>query len=125
MLCRELLTKIVEPLNPLTSLRDAALLLERSQVKLVPVCNGQGRVVGTVTQDQVAGALAEGRVPSTSVADVMTVNIVSCRPDQDVTAAEGLLHKHGLKSVVCIDMDEHAVGIFSLRHDPSVDANES
>src|SRR5690606_6330023 len=81
-----------------------------------PVCDETGTAVGTITdRDLAIRVLAEGRAPeTTTAADVMTRDIVSCAPEDDLLVAEMLMSKHKVSRILCVDGARHPVGVISL-----------
>lgn len=72
------------------------------------------RVVGMVTdRDLIARVVAEGADPNPlAVSDVMTTELVTATPDQDVDEARRLLAEHGLDRLLVVEGDR-LVGIIS------------
>jgi CBS domain-containing protein len=84
-------------------------------VGFLPVCDANGRVIGTITdRDLTIRVLARGRAPTTSVDDVATREVVACRPHDDLFTAEELMAKHHKSRMICVDEDYRLVGIISL-----------
>lgn len=77
----EFLTR--EPLGcgPMTSVREVAKIMRDARVSSLGVTDGDGRLIGVVTtRDLAAKVLAEGRDPSTPVAEVMAPDPVTLPP---------------------------------------------
>ena len=96
MKLREIMTDTVVRIHPEESVAVAARTLARYNIGVLPVCGGDGRLCGVVTdRDLVTRCIAAGRLPaSTPVRDVMTAHVVSAQPDMDTAAAAQLMgHK--------------------------------
>ena len=96
MKLREIMTDSVVRINPEESVAVAARTLARYNIGILPVCGGDGRLYGVVTdRDLVTRCIAAGRLPaSMPVREVMTTGVISARPDMDtVTAARLMGHQ--------------------------------
>jgi predicted transcriptional regulator len=58
-------------------------------------------------------ALAEGRADG-QIGDVMTRELVSCRPEDDLDVAERLMAQHQKSRIICCDQDGTLRGVISL-----------
>lgn len=105
MKLREVMTNPVIRIHPDESVAVAARTLAHYNIGILPVCGGDGRVCGLVTdRDIVTRCLAAGRSPaSTSVRDVMTAQIVAARPDMDTSAAAGLMGREQIRRLPVIE----------------------
>ena len=93
MKLREIMTDTVVRINPEESVAVAARTLARYNIGVLPVCGGDGRLYGVVTdRDLVTRCVASGRLPaSTPIRDVMTTNVVTAPPDMDAVTAARLM----------------------------------
>lgn len=89
MKLRELMTDSVIRISPEENVTVAARLLEHYNIGALPVCGGDGRLCGLVTdRDIVTRCLAAGRKPEmTAIRDVMTRKLVTLPPEADVADA--------------------------------------
>ena len=99
MKLRDIMTDTVIRIHPDESVAVAARTLARYNIGILPVCGGDGRVCGLVTdRDLVVRCLAAGRSPaSTAVRDVMTTGVISARPDMETSAAAGLMGREQIR----------------------------
>ncbi|HEX8791728.1 MAG TPA: CBS domain-containing protein [Polyangiaceae bacterium] len=90
--------------------------MRRLDVGFMPVCDGGGVVVGTVTdRDLAVRVLGEHRdARRTLVDEVMSREVVSCLPDDDLDVAEDLMERHKTSRVICVDERGRACGVISL-----------
>ena len=116
MLVKEIMTRHVECVRPDTSIQEAARRMRDLDVGPLPVCGGDDKLAGMVTdRDITVRATAEGRDPTrTTVKEVMTPDVVSCRPDDDVTRAEQLMRLNQVSRILCMDDDGQIAGVISL-----------
>lgn len=116
MRCEEAMTREVECLKTNDSVAEAARRMREADVGFLPICRTDGTAVGTLTdRDLVLRVLAENQPSTTQVQDVMTPNVVSCRPDDDVTRAEQLMRANQVSRILCIDDDGQIAGVISFR----------
>ena len=115
MRCEEAMTREVECLKTNDSVAEAARRMRDADVGFLPICRTDGTAVGTLTdRDLVIRVLAENQASTTQVQDVMTPNVVSCRPDDDVIRAEQLMRANQVSRILCIDDDGQIAGVISL-----------
>jgi CBS domain-containing protein len=115
MRCDEVMTREVECLKAGETVADAARRMSELDVGFLPVCNADGAPVGTLTdRDIVLRAVATLQPYTTDVADVMTPDIITCRPDDDVTRAEQLMRTNQISRILCVDDDGEIAGVISL-----------
>jgi CBS domain-containing protein len=115
MRCEEVMTREVECLKSTDTVANAARRMTELDVGFLPVCRADGAPVGTLTdRDIVLRVVAQQRPFSTHVDDVMTPDVVSCRPDDDVTRAEQLMRINQVSRILCIDDDGQIAGVISL-----------
>lgn len=115
MLCSDIMERHVECIRPNDTVQQAAVLMREHDIGFLPVCDARGTVVGTLTdRDLTLRILAEGRGFATPVADVMTANVVSCKPDDAGDRAHQLMRRHKISRLVCVTEQGHLAGIISI-----------
>ena len=128
MLVRDVMSCPVVTVEPHTPVRAAATLLAVRGFTALPVIDGEGELVGIVTEadllrDRVRHdarsplfgvELAAGPPPS-SVADVMTVDVVTVQPSSDVADLVERMRVRGIRSAPVVGAAEELVGIVSRR----------
>ena len=105
MKLREVMTSPVIRIHPDETVAVAARTLERYNIGILPVCGGDGRLCGLVTdRDLVTRCLAAGRSPAnTTVRDVMTAKVISAQPDLDGAAAASLMGKEQIRRLPVVE----------------------
>ena len=95
MKIRELMTKPVIRINPEESVAVAARTLTHYNIGILPVCGGNGKLCGLVTdRDLVIRCLASAKNPErTPVRDVMTKQLYCIGPDMEAEEAARLMGK--------------------------------
>ena len=113
MKARDLMSKNPRSVTPETSIREAARLMKSEDVGVLPVVESEGskRVVGLVTDRDIAvRAVAEGRIDA-SVRDVMTSDPKTAREDDDVDSVMSLMGHEQVRRVPIVDERGQLVGI--------------
>ena len=123
MLVKEIMTRNVECVRPDDTLQAAARKMRELDVGPLPVCGGDDRLAGIVTdRDITVRATAEGRDPTrTTVREAMTPDVVYVFDDQDVRDAADTMATHQIRRVLVLDRDKRLAGIVSMA-DVAVDA---
>jgi CBS domain-containing protein len=115
MLCQDLMKQDVRYVSPRDTVEDAAILMRDEGIGFVPVCDESRQVFGTLTDRDIAvRVVAANMSGETLVEDVMTREIIHCRPDDDVEKAERLMATNHKSRIVCRDETGRLVGVISL-----------
>jgi CBS domain-containing protein len=115
MMCRDVMKTTVESLSPSDSVRIAAQRMRQANIGFLPVCDARSRVVGTLTdRDITIRLVAEGRDVDIPVSEVMTKDVISCRPDDDIKRAHALMGQNHKSRLVCCEEDGELAGVISL-----------
>jgi CBS-domain-containing membrane protein len=126
------MTQDVVTVDERASFKEVAKLLTEHRVSALPVLDGEGRVVGIVSEADLLlkeefpegppeARLLQGRrrretrakVAGDTVAEVMTSPAVTIGPDASVPEAARLLHRHGVKRLPVVDPAGPLLGIVS------------
>ena len=114
MLCEEIMRRDVKCVDPDDTAQSAARVMLDENVGFLPVCE-HGRVVGAVTDRDIAIRLVAGGLScSARISDVMTKDILSCSPSDDVREAQKLMAEKRKSRIICLDDRGHLAGIISL-----------
>jgi CBS domain-containing protein len=115
MRCDEVMTREVECAKPDDSVAEAARRMSELDVGFLPICNEEGAPIGTLTdRDITVRVVAKRRSLDATVEEVMTSDVITCRPDDDVTRAEQLMRANQISRMVCVDDDGQIAGVISL-----------
>jgi CBS domain-containing protein len=115
MRCDEVMTREVETVLPTASILEGARRMRDLDVGFLPVCEANGAPVGTLTdRDIVVRAVAEQTSYQSPVEDVMTADVVACRPEDDLERAEELMRANQVSRVLVLDDDGRIAGVISL-----------
>jgi CBS domain-containing protein len=114
MRCEEIM-RPVEVVAARDSIATTARRMRELNVGFLPICDDQMAVIGTVTdRDIVVRAVADDRQSSAPIEEIMTDEVVSCHPGDDVERAEELMRAKRRTKILCIDDDGSAAGIIDL-----------
>jgi CBS domain-containing protein len=99
MKIREVMTKNIIKIHPDEPVEVAARMLTHYNIGALPVCSGDGRVCGIVTdRDLVTRCLAQGgSAAGTCVRNVMTAKVISATPDMETSAAANLMGRQQVR----------------------------
>ncbi|MEU6934103.1 CBS domain-containing protein [Streptomyces sp. NPDC046374] len=130
----QLMTREVVSVRGDTPFKEIVRTLSEHQVTAVPVVDGDGRVVGVVsegdllrkTADQAAAPSGMPAVPDletweeakaegTRAEELMSAPAVCARPEWTVAEAARLMEVQGVKRLVVVDGDDHLLGVVSRR----------
>lgn len=115
MQVRDVMTKDPACVTPGATIREAAQLMQRENVGIVPVVEEKGtnRLLGVVTDRDIAiRVVAEGRDGGTRVSDVMSSSrIRTCTLDDDVDAVMDAMADEQLRRIPIVDDRGMLVGI--------------
>lgn len=116
MRLKEIMTRHVECINPEDTLARAAVRMRDLDVGCLPVCGGDDRLDGVITdRDITIRGTAEGRDPETTrIEDVMTPEISYCFENDSVDEAARIMEEKQIRRLVVLNREKRLVGILSL-----------
>ncbi|MBI2396124.1 MAG: CBS domain-containing protein [Deltaproteobacteria bacterium] len=115
MLCREIMKTSVRCLSVSDTVQLAALTMRNANIGFLPICDDDGRVLGTITdRDLSIRVLADGLSPLTPVTAVMTPEVVACLPEDDVRVAEQRMARGRVSRMIVVGDDNVLRGVISL-----------
>jgi CBS domain-containing protein len=132
MKVRDLMQSDVRTTTPEASLKDVARTLVENRISGMPVCDGEGKVVGVISEGDILfkergrpeqrsaplGWLLDGgsrtdlkKATARTVGDAMTAPAVTIRPSSSATAAARLMIEQGVNRLPVVVQDGRVVGI--------------
>ena len=115
MTCQDIMKNKVECLNAQETVEAAARRMKECDIGFLPICDADGRVLGTLTDRDIAiRCVSEGKALTTPVSDVMTKEVVACKPGDDISKAQELMRKHKKSRILVCDDSDRLVGVISL-----------
>ena len=103
---REIMNRRVEALAPETPITAAVQTLMRRGYSGAPVVDGEGSLLGVLSEQECIRALAQSAYegwPSGTVADSMRTDVASVGPGDDVFAVATLFTKEAQRRVFVVD----------------------
>ena len=115
MKVRELMNSNTVTLKPGDSVSDAAGVLARHHIGMIPVCTPDGRVRGVVTdRDIVLRCIAcEGVPEHTQLREIMSRGVVSISADADVREAAQRMASEQIRRLAVMENGK-LIGVISL-----------
>jgi CBS-domain-containing membrane protein len=115
MLCEEIMKGDVQCVSSRDTVEDAARAMRDEDLGFLPVCDQSGKVLGTITDRDIAIRLVAAKRPGiTAIGDVMTRGVVSCSPKDNILRAQELMAEHHKSRIICLDNAGGLVGVISL-----------
>jgi CBS domain-containing protein len=115
MLCKDLMKTHLQCVSPADTVADAAARMRDENLGFLPVCDQSKKVLGTITDRDIAVRIvAPKKSADTPVEDVMTNEVVSCRPDDDLQDAQQAMADNHKSRIMCTDEDGRLIGLISL-----------
>ena len=130
MQVKEAMTTEVELASPTQTIRQAALLMGKTDCGALPVAD-KDSLVGMITDRDIAiRAVAAGKGPKTLVRDIMSAEVLYCFEDQDLDEVARNLADVKVRRLPVMNREKRLVGILALgdmarkanRTDPAADA---
>lgn len=114
MKLREFMQTPVFACSPATTLADAAREMERHNVGSLIVTNEDDRIVGIITDRDLALGLAHGRTGSSLVEMVMSARVVTIPDDATIEDAAAAMDGRGVRRLPVADDRGRAIGMISF-----------
>ncbi|MBK9259841.1 MAG: CBS domain-containing protein [Polyangiaceae bacterium] len=115
MRCEEIMKRDVRFVSTSSTAQEAARIMRDENIGFLPVCDDQKRVLGTLTDRDLAIRLvAENRSSNESVGNVMTKEAICCRTGDDVQMAEQRMASEHKSRIMCVDDSGRLEGVISL-----------
>jgi CBS domain-containing protein len=114
MKIQDIMTKDPSTVTPDATVREAAQVMKREDVGIVPVVDGQDRkLVGVITDRDIAvRCVADGKNGDSRVSEVMSSGrIATCRENEDVNRAMDAMRTEQVRRIPIVDERGSLVGI--------------
>ena len=114
MRCSEIMTKSVKTATSAMPLSEVAALMRDGDMGAVPVVDN-GKLIGIVTdRDIVVRSVAEGKADASTVADAMTAELFTVRPDDFAFEAIRLMGDKQVRRIPVVGANGELAGIISM-----------
>jgi CBS domain-containing protein len=98
-----------------TTVAQAAALMRDEQIGFLPVCNQVHKVIGTLTDRDIAiRVVADNQSVTDPVERFMSLAVIACRSDEDLSAAQDLMGEMQVSRIVCVNENGQLEGVISL-----------
>jgi CBS domain-containing protein len=112
--CRELMGKVSRMCTTTDTVFEASQIMLNHNMSAVPVVASKhnNELIGLVAErDIVLRVVGEGLPAQTRVGDIMTVNIATCAPDDDVEKALKIMNDLQIHHVPIVDEKGNVIGM--------------
>lgn len=110
---REVMTRDAKLVNPNDTIQDAAKLMKQCDCGVLPVSDGD-RLVGMITDRDIAvRCIADGKGPN-CVRDAMTQEVKYCFEDEDISHVCANMSEIQVRRLPVLNRNKRLVGIVSL-----------
>jgi CBS domain-containing protein len=116
MKARDIMTADPETVTSSDSIQTAARIMRDSDVGIVPVVDDEDsrRLRGVITDRDIAvRCIAEGRDGNCRVSDLMSGDLVTARPDDDVSKVMDRMKAEQVRRIPVVDDNDRLVGIIA------------
>jgi len=116
MKCEDVMLNHVYSCSETATAQQCARLMKAHNIGFVPVVDDQKRVVGVVTDRDLALRLvAEGRPATDPVSELMTFrDLLTCKPDEDIEVLEARMAREKKARALVVDDEGTCIGVISL-----------
>jgi CBS domain-containing protein len=112
----EIMTRNVHSCTPIDSLATAAQIMWENDCGAVPVVDRDGKVVGIITDRDLAMAahLQNVSLRESRVANAMARDVKTCSPNDTPATVQALMQQHKVRRIPVVDPDRRLLGMISL-----------
>lgn len=116
MRCKDIMKTDVEWLSETDTIQTAARKMRNLNVGFLPVCDRDKHVLGTLTDRDIAIRVCADDRPASAIKaiDLMTQEVVACRPEDDLTLVERLMAQYHKSRILIVDTNGALCGVISL-----------
>lgn len=113
---RRIMTSNVSACSPDTNLSAAASLMWHHDCGVIPVIDGNQKVVGVITDRDICMAAAMSKRPASQivVSEVISGDVFACAPEDEVGEALATMQRRQVLRLPVVDKDGALQGILSM-----------
>lgn len=114
MKIREIMNPTVDSIDAGSTIAYAAQRMAEDDVGTLPILD-HGQIVGIVTDRDIAvRSVAAGIEPGASIRQVMSKDVATCSPDDDVESVLALMSREQVRRMPVCDGNRQVIGIVGL-----------
>lgn len=115
MKVKDIMTKDVQACGPDTNLAEVAKMMWELDCGVLPVVNGEGKVIGMITDRDICIAATKHRLASEIVAwESISGKLYACKPDDDITSALKTMGAERVRRLPVINDNGTLQGVLSV-----------
>jgi diguanylate cyclase (GGDEF)-like protein len=109
-------TQRVERVLPTTTLQETAMKLIHLRIGALVVCDHAGRLLGIVSERDLLPAVANpaAMLGDTAVSGIMTENVITCHPDDEIADILRLMNANAIRHIP-VSRDDILIDMVSIR----------
>ena len=116
MRCEEIMKGDVSTVSRDATVQEAARLMTDEDIGFLPVVDGSGKAVGTITDRDIVVRLVTQGLPADSIRvhQVMTSKVVTCKRSDDLKIAQQRMKESKVSRILVVDDRGAPAGVISL-----------
>ena len=111
---KDVMTREVITIDPETGLEEAIGRLVNNKISGMPVCDGDGKIVGMISEKDMLNFIFSGNIKNTKVKEAMSTHIISFPPDTDLDKIALVMGEKQIRRVPILENGK-LLGIVSRR----------
>jgi CBS domain-containing protein len=123
--CDEVMVRQVQTCRPDSAASVVAGIMREYDIGFVPVVDEAQRVVGVVTDRDLAMRVLAQRRGDPPIEAVMSRHVVACRSGDDLGVAERLMTQHKKARIVCTDTEGRLEGVVSVTDLAAIEGDDA
>src|SRR5262245_23089070 len=118
MKVKDVMTRNVKSIRPESTIDQAAIQMWDYDCGVMPVVDGEIRVMGMITDRDIAiAASTRGRLTTQiNVGEVMSGNVYACAEDEDVKSGLNTMRREKVRRLPVVNYDGRLSGIISINN---------
>ena len=95
---------------------DAARIMCENHIGCIPVCDDNRNCLGIITDRDILlrTVACDKDTKTTTVNDIMTKNVWTCKWEQDITDAQNTMAEHQIRRIPVVDAQNRVIGILTM-----------
>lgn len=111
---RDIMTREVITINPEAGLEEAVARLVNNKISGMPVCDGDGKLVGMLSERDILNFVFSGNLRQTTVKEAMSRNVIGFPPDTEIDKISLAMGEKQVRRVPILEGGK-LIGIISRR----------